>query len=242
MSVKTGKKAFVLVDLFENMAYASQIINEQMKFSFVANQQLTTFAYEVPIQIKQKVKRYHFVHIGKRKADESEAGKIEYFSFPRLIVFGDQDRLSDIAQKILKALKNLLLNSGLDCQSYDTNAKDAYLHYFKQGAKNLFDIVLVLKDGQRWRLDPSVHPSKKLVNTVDLESVIRVECIMAPEAQLDDVRNSYLEYIELDQQKADEDAAAVDISQCFNTMCKQTILEPEFMTKSCFGCGKKAGL
>ena len=37
MSVKTGKKAFVLVDLFENMAYASQIINEQMKFSFVAN-------------------------------------------------------------------------------------------------------------------------------------------------------------------------------------------------------------
>jgi hypothetical protein len=50
---------------------------------------------------------------------------------------------------------------------------------------------------------------------------------MAPEAQLDDVRNSYLEYIEQDQQHADEDAAAVDISQCFNTMCKQTIVEPE---------------
>ncbi|MFO0116182.1 MAG: hypothetical protein ACK521_00675 [bacterium] len=48
INVKNGKKAFVLVDLFENMAYASQIINEQMKFSFVANQQLTTFAYEIP--------------------------------------------------------------------------------------------------------------------------------------------------------------------------------------------------
>lgn len=86
-----------------------------MKFSFVANQQLTTFAYEVPTNVKQKVKRYHFVHIGKRKEEEAENGKIEYFSFPRMVVFGDQDRLSDIAQKILKALKNLLLNSGLDC-------------------------------------------------------------------------------------------------------------------------------
>lgn len=131
MNVKVGKKSFVLVDLFENMAFASQIVNEQMKFSFVAHQQLTTFAYEVPTAIKQKIKRYHFVHIGKRKGEEMEAGKIEYFSYPRLIVFGDQDRLSDIAQKILKALKNLLLNAGLDCQTYDINAKDAYQHYFK---------------------------------------------------------------------------------------------------------------
>jgi hypothetical protein len=114
--------------------------------------------------------------------DPSAVGKIEYFSFPRLVVFGEQDRLSDIAQKMLKTLKPLLVNAGLDCNQVDINAKDAYQHYFKLGQRNIFDILLVLKDGQRWRLDPSVHPSKKLVNTVDLENVIRVECIMAPEA------------------------------------------------------------
>lgn len=135
MALKHNKKSFILVDLFENMAFSSQIVNEQMKFSFVRDQQLTTFAYEVPASMKQKIKKYHFIHIGKRKIDEGEtnaAGKIEYFSFPRLIVFGEQDRLSDIAQKMLKALKNLLEEAGLDC-SVDVAQKDAYTHYFKQG-------------------------------------------------------------------------------------------------------------
>lgn len=88
-----------------------------MKFSFVANQQLTTFAYEVPANQKQKIKKYHFVHIGKRRIDENDptVSKIDYFSYPRLIIFGEQDRLSDIATKMLKTLKSLLMNSGLDC-------------------------------------------------------------------------------------------------------------------------------
>jgi hypothetical protein len=90
---------------------------------------LTTFAYEIISGQKQKIRRYHFVHIGKRKMDPKDpnaVGKIEYFSFPRLVVFGEQDRLSDIAQKMLKSLKPLLLNAGLDCTTVDINAKDAY--------------------------------------------------------------------------------------------------------------------
>jgi hypothetical protein len=37
LNVKGVKRSFILVDLFENMAFSSQINNEQMKFSFVAN-------------------------------------------------------------------------------------------------------------------------------------------------------------------------------------------------------------
>lgn len=74
------------------MAFSSQINNESMKFSFVSNQQLTTFAYETFMNIKHKIKRYNFLHIGKRKSDDFEsvdAGKIEYFSFPHLVVYGE---------------------------------------------------------------------------------------------------------------------------------------------------------
>ena len=67
-----------------------------MKFSFVPNQQLTTFAYEITVGNKHKIKKYHFVHVGKRKVDDQDSsnsltnsGKIEYYSFPRLIIFGE---------------------------------------------------------------------------------------------------------------------------------------------------------
>ena len=99
----------------------------------------------------------------------------------------------------------------------------------------------MLKDGQRWRLDPSVHPSKKLLNTVDLDSVIRVECVMAPEAQLEDVRNSYIKYIEEDVVQ-EEEQTVVEVISCISKMCKQTVIEPTEMVKACIGCGKKAGL
>jgi hypothetical protein len=36
MNLKLGKRNFILIDLFENLQFSSQIVNEQMKFSFAA--------------------------------------------------------------------------------------------------------------------------------------------------------------------------------------------------------------
>jgi hypothetical protein len=90
----------------------------------------------------------------------------------------------------------------------------------------MFDILLVLKDGQRWRLDPSVHPSKKLMNTVDLDNVIRVECVLAPEAQLDDIRTSYINHIE-EETQVEVVSDTVDVLSCFSKMYRQMVIEPE---------------
>jgi hypothetical protein len=60
------KRTFILVDLFENTALGQIFNNEQMKFSFHKDQVLTTFAYEVSKALKDKMRRYHFVHIGKK--------------------------------------------------------------------------------------------------------------------------------------------------------------------------------
>lgn len=86
-----------------------------------------------------------------------------------------------------------------------------------------------------------MHPSKKLLNTVDLESVIRVECIMCPEAQLEEGRRNYLDHIETEIVEPEE-PKIVELLTCFNNMCKQAIVEPDEMKRKCEGCGKKAGL
>jgi len=41
-------------------------------------------------------------------------------------------------------------------------------------------MVLIMKDGSRWKLEPNIHQTKKLNLAVDLEQVIRFECIFLP--------------------------------------------------------------
>ena len=52
-------------------------------------------------------------------------------------------------------------------------------------------MVYVLKDGTRWKLEPQVHQTKKLNATVDLEKVVRFECILTAEANLDAENSNY---------------------------------------------------
>lgn len=70
---------------------------------------LTTFAYEVSVTTRQKIKKHHFVHIAKPQAD---TGEIKYFSYPRMIHFNEQDPLKVIAMKVFKTLRPLLHSTG----------------------------------------------------------------------------------------------------------------------------------
>jgi len=83
--VKISKRTFILVDLFESSALSQLFQNEQMKFNFVKDQTLTTFAYEVSKTLKDRVRKHHFVHIVK----VGEENQITYNSFPRLVVYND---------------------------------------------------------------------------------------------------------------------------------------------------------
>jgi hypothetical protein len=42
-----------------------------------------------------------------------------------------------------------------------------------------------MKDGTRWKLEPNVHQTKKLNLAVDIEQVIRFECIFLPAINLE---------------------------------------------------------
>jgi hypothetical protein len=69
---------------------------------------LTTFAYEVSITTRMKIKKHHFVHIAK----PTESGEIKYYSYPRMIHFNEQDPLKVIAMKVFKVMRPLLFSSG----------------------------------------------------------------------------------------------------------------------------------
>ena len=45
-------------------------------------------------------------------------------------------------------------------------------------------MVLVLKDGARWKLDPFAFAAKKLNMTVDPENITRFECIFHSKGNL----------------------------------------------------------
>lgn len=95
-----------------------------MKFSFVKDQILTCFAYEVSKTLKDRVKRQHFVHIVK----VNEQNKVTYNSFPRLVIYNDQDPLKVVALKVLRHLRPLLYSSGLtnDPDHMEMNESEAY--------------------------------------------------------------------------------------------------------------------
>jgi hypothetical protein len=152
--VKINKRTFILVDLFESSALSQLFQNENMKFNFVKDQTLTTFAYEVSKTLKDRVRKHHFVHIVK----VGEENKITYNSFPRLVVYNDQDPLKVVALKVLRNMRPLLYSSGVtnDPDHLEINENDAYNVFFNSG-KQAYDMVYVLKDGTRWKLEPQVH-------------------------------------------------------------------------------------
>ena len=80
-------------------------------------------------------------------------------------------------------------------------------------------MVYVLRDGTRWKLEPKVHQSKKLNTTVDLEQVVRFECLLSGEANLEAENENYKaeiykELVPLEQR------GMLELDQCFNTLCK----------------------
>lgn len=46
-------------------------------------------------------------------------------------------------------------------------------------------MVLIMKDGTRWKLDPNINQSKKMNNAVDFDQVARFECIFLPQINLE---------------------------------------------------------
>lgn len=148
--VKMHKRGFLLVDLFENSALSQLFTNEQMKFQFTKDQQLTTFAYEVSKHTKDRVRKHHFVHIAKADASKN----VKYVSFPRLVQYNDSDPLKQISLKVLRALKPLLYSSGVtnNADVLEMQESDAYNVFFNAD-RQAYEIVYVLKDGTRWKLD-----------------------------------------------------------------------------------------
>ena len=78
---------------------------ESIKFTFVKDQVLTTFAYEVSLTYKLKIKKYHFIHV----AQANREGQVEYFGSPIMVHFNDQDPLKAIALKVFKFMRPILV-------------------------------------------------------------------------------------------------------------------------------------
>ena len=128
-----------------------------MKFSFKAEQTFTTFAYEISRSHKEKVKRSHFIHIAKADLE----GRITYHSFPILINYQETEPLKNIAVKIFKGLRGLVAKYLLkNDKVFSTLGEvESFAYAFGGHQQNSiggdpYEMVLVLKDGSRWKLDP----------------------------------------------------------------------------------------
>jgi len=91
--------------------------------------------------------------------------------------------------KVFKFLRPLLLSTGIvtDASILDMNENDSYNMFFSltPSYQCPYDLVLVLKDGSRWKLDAQTYASKKLNMLLDPENIVRFECIITSErAQL----------------------------------------------------------
>ena len=69
--------------------------------------------------------------------------------------YNDQDSLKIIALKVLKSIKPLLYSSGVtnNPDVLEMQDNDAYNVFFNS-ERQAYDIVYVLKDGTRWKIDP----------------------------------------------------------------------------------------
>jgi len=83
-------------------------------------------------------------------------------------------------------------------------------------------MVYVLKDGTRWKIEPQVHMTKKHL-TVDLDKVVRFECILTKEANLEAENANYKEEISKELHPL-ESRGMIELENCFKNLCKQSIL------------------
>lgn len=156
--VKVCKRMFVLVDLIgEGTVFGQMFTNEQMKFNFKAEQTLTTYAYEISRSHRERVRPMHYIHIAKTEIDS----RISYHSFPILVNFQESEILKNISIKIFRALRMtlaktifaqdpLFLSLGEnECFTYVFSGAHPFRNYFADP----YDLVIVLKDGSRWKLD-----------------------------------------------------------------------------------------
>lgn len=97
-----------------------------------------------------------------------------------------------IALKVLKVLKPLLYSSGVtnNPDVLEMAENDAYNVFFNAD-RTAYDIVYVMKDGTRYRLDPQCNQSRKLNTVIDLAQILRFECILTDEANLDHENDNY---------------------------------------------------
>ena len=128
------------------------------------------------------MRKHHFVHIAKKDSDKN----VSYLSFPRLVQFNDQDPMRSIALKVLKVLKPLLYSSGVtnNPDVLEMQESDAYNVFFNAD-RQAYDVIFVLKDGTRLKLDPFTNQSRKLNTVMDLTQILRFECILSDEANLE---------------------------------------------------------
>jgi len=154
------------------------------------------------------------VHIGKRDASD----QVIYHSFPRLVYFSDSDLLKIVALKLFKVLKPLLYTAGLtnDPAMMETPEQESYAHFFNE-TNIAYELVLVLKDGTRWKLDPHNHQNKKLNLAVDPEQVVRFECVVREEAALEPERVNFLTEIERELVPV-SDKGLHELEHCFKKL------------------------
>lgn len=72
----------------------------------------------------------------------------------------------------------------------EVSENDAYSLLFGQGGSNEpYEMVIHLKDGSRWKLDP--YQNKKLNSIVDPESIVKFEAIFPLVTSFDEMRGSF---------------------------------------------------
>ena len=131
---------------------------------------LTTFAYEVATSVKPKIKRHHFIHV----CQATDQGELKYLCVPKMVHYNEQDPLKGIAMKMFKLFRPLLPHSEL------TEQEAFQLNFGKTPS---YELCIVLNDNQRWKIDPT--QTRKLSVAVDIDQIVRFECVFNKEIQLD---------------------------------------------------------
>jgi hypothetical protein len=92
--VKSGKRTFILADLTEEFTLLQKVfLEEQIMLTFAKGQDLKVFAYECPRGQVDKLLPINFLHITR---DLIKPGERRYQTFPRLILFNEQDAVRSI--------------------------------------------------------------------------------------------------------------------------------------------------
>ncbi|TNV85898.1 hypothetical protein FGO68_gene3349 [Halteria grandinella] len=243
--VKSCKRLFILVDLlYESTMFGQMFTNEQMKFTFRNDQVLTAYAYEMGRAQRERVKRYHFVHIAKTDRE----GRITYHSYPVLVNFQESEPLKAIAMKIFKGLKELVQRCLMqnDALFSQLGEQEAFAYCFGNTnsvlmpSKQPYEMVLVLKDDSRWKLDP--QQSKRLNQVVEPELIDRFEAIFPEQANFDQHKAAYKEEIDKQLSKQGQRESTLrDLNSCIKKFTRFAIQDSQSMENPCPLCKMTRG-